>query len=94
MRTPEQVEQLVRSAFAGSLVSFAPVLTLMTRWICIRVVARDCSVTETRVNNLITVLESTYPRRAQMCWIYPKRSNPLLPRTWLEPWNSYQVSVY
>jgi|SRR5882762_190525 len=62
MRTPEQVEQLVRSAFAGQSGEFRPCAYFDDSLDSIRVVARDCSVTETRVNNLITVLESTYPR--------------------------------
>jgi hypothetical protein len=67
MKTPEQIESLVRDAFAGRSGEFRPCAFFDDSLDCIRILTRDCSITETRVNNLITVLEATYPRGGRKC---------------------------
>jgi hypothetical protein len=62
MKTAEEIDALVRST--EGLAAFRPCAFFDARLDCIRVVARDCSVTETRVNPLLTVLEANYPRTA------------------------------
>lgn len=60
MKKPGEVTALVREAFAGSTGEFRPCIVFDERLDCIRVVVRDCSVTETRINELITILEDNY----------------------------------
>ena len=62
MRTPEEIQVSVNAALAGGSSEFRPRALLDTRLDCIRVITRDCSVMETRVNELLTVLEANYPR--------------------------------
>jgi hypothetical protein len=50
----------VKEAFAGNPGKFRPCAFFDDRLDCIRVIARDCSVLETRVNPAITVLEDNY----------------------------------
>lgn len=59
--TPEQeLGSLVSNAFAGQTGSFRPCAIYQERMDSIRVVVRDCSLTATRINDLVTVLEDTY----------------------------------
>src|SRR5262245_32036706 len=52
----EEMGKQIRTLFpAGS--AFKPFVIFDERLDCIRVVARDCSVTEIRINTLLTVLE-------------------------------------
>ena len=62
MKTPQQIQTLVNDALAGEYGEFRPRALFDARLDCIRVVTRDCSVTETRINELLTVLEANYPR--------------------------------
>ena len=56
----EEIAAQVKEAFAGKPGKFRPGAFFDDRLDCIRVIARDCSVLETRVNRLITVLEDNY----------------------------------
>lgn len=60
MKTPEQVEQLVRGAVSQDSNEFRPCAFFDHRLDCIRVIARDCSVCEERINEWITVLVDNY----------------------------------
>jgi hypothetical protein len=59
MKTAQEVTNLVRAT--NELAAFRPCAFFDSRLDCIRVIAKDCSVTETRVNPLLTVLEANYP---------------------------------
>ena len=59
MKTPEQIEAQVREAFAESG-HFRACAFFDIRLDCIRVIARDCSILETRINEVFTVLEDNY----------------------------------
>ena len=63
MTSPEEsLETLVRGAFSGrGAGGFRPCALYDEPLDCIRVFSRDCSVTEIRINSLITVLEENYP---------------------------------
>jgi hypothetical protein len=61
MRTPEEeIGALVRETFEGASGEFRPCAFFDVRLDCIRVIARDCSVLETRINPCLTVLEDNY----------------------------------
>jgi hypothetical protein len=60
MKTPEQIEVLVKSAFAEAPGQFRPGAFFDDRLDCIRVITKDCSVLETRINTSLTVLEDNY----------------------------------
>lgn len=60
MRTPDQIGTQVREAFAAGSGDFRPCAFFDVRLDCIRVIARDCSVLETRINETLTVLEDNY----------------------------------
>jgi hypothetical protein len=60
MKTPEEIAAQVKEAFGGKVGRFRPCAFFDDRLDCIRVIARDCSVLETRVNQYITVLEDNY----------------------------------
>jgi hypothetical protein len=62
MKTAVQIESFVKTAMAGQSGGFLPCAFFDDSLDCIRVIARDCSVTEVRVNGLITILEATYPK--------------------------------
>jgi hypothetical protein len=62
MTTPETITSLVRESFA-QFGEFRPCAYMDDALDCIRILTRDCSITETRVNPLLTVLEATYPDR-------------------------------
>jgi hypothetical protein len=55
----EQLGALVRASFATPS-EFRPCAFFDVRLDCIRVIARDCSVLETRINEHLTVLEDNY----------------------------------
>lgn len=58
MKTAEDITKLVNTT--PGLLEFRPCAFFDERLDCIRVIAKDCSVKETRVNGLITVLEANY----------------------------------
>jgi hypothetical protein len=62
MITPEKIELLVKKSLDGESGEFRACAFFDDSLDCIRVVARDCSVTEIRVNPIITVLEANYPK--------------------------------
>lgn len=62
MTSPEEnLRTLVQQAFSGFPEEFRPCALYDESLDCIRVFSRDCSVTEIRINSLITVLEENYP---------------------------------
>jgi len=58
MSSAEEITKLVKAT--EGLRDFRPCAFFDSRLDCIRVIAKDCSVKETRVNGLITVLEANY----------------------------------
>ncbi len=60
MKTEEEIGALVRAAFATESGVFRSCAFFDDRLDCIRVIARDCSVLETRINATLTVLEDNY----------------------------------
>jgi len=60
MKTPEDIRAGVQEVFAGPTGEFRPCAFFDDRLDCIRVIARDCSVLETRINPVLTVLEDNY----------------------------------
>ena len=56
-------EELVREAFPQEIGEFRPCAFFDDRLDCIRVIARDCSVYEERVNDRLTVLIDNYHDR-------------------------------
>lgn len=54
------LNDLVKGTFSGKLPKFRACAYYDDRLDCIRVVARDCSVLETRINKVLTVLEDNY----------------------------------
>ncbi len=61
MMTPEErLETLIRSSWADPTGAFRPFALFDASLDCIRVVIRDCSATEVRVNERITILEDQY----------------------------------
>ncbi len=65
MKTQEQIGELVKEAFSGESGGFRPCAFFDDRLDCIRVIARDCSVLEVRVNETLTVLVDNYPETGQ-----------------------------
>lgn len=62
MSQAEQIKAQVEGAFSAPQTGeFRPFAMFDESLDCIRVVTRDCSVTETRISDLITVLEDNYP---------------------------------
>ena len=60
MKTLEEIGALVKSSFSGETATFHPCAFFDERLDCIRVIARDCSVVEERVNDRVTVLMDSY----------------------------------
>jgi hypothetical protein len=60
MKSPEQIDAFVREAFKEVSGEFHPCAFFDARLDCIRIIARDCSVLETRINETLTVLEDNY----------------------------------
>ena len=59
--TTEEMTLLVRKSVEGHSGEFRPCAYFDEELDSIRILTRDCSITETRVNQLLTVLEATYP---------------------------------
>lgn len=51
------------------LQTFTPLAYYDKHMDCIRVQIRDCSITETRVNDLLTILEDNYPEQGQRKYV-------------------------
>jgi hypothetical protein len=64
MNTSEELGALVKESLAGASGEFRPCAFFDVRLDCIRVIARDCSVLETRINPYLTVLEDNYYQEA------------------------------
>jgi hypothetical protein len=62
MKTAEEITVQVRAGFASAAGQFRPGAFFDERLDCIRVITRDCSVMETRINEYITILEPNYAR--------------------------------
>jgi len=60
MKTHEELAHLVRASFSGEGTAFRPCAFFDERLDCIRVIARDCSVLEERINDRVTVLMDNY----------------------------------
>jgi hypothetical protein len=60
MKTAEEIEAQVRQAFGRKSAKFRPCAYFDDRLDCIRVISRDCSVLETRINGVVTILEDNY----------------------------------
>jgi len=60
MNTSEEIGGQVRAALAGESGDFRPCAFFDVRLDCIRVIVRDCSVLEIRINEALTVLEDSY----------------------------------
>ena len=56
----EEITVLVKVAFAGASGQFRPGAFFDDRLDCIRVIAKDCSFMETRIDEHLTVLEDNY----------------------------------
>ena len=65
-----QLEELVRENFSNSPSEFSPCAFFDERLDCIRVIARDCSVLEERINDNLTVLmDSYYPQPGRQQYV-------------------------
>ncbi len=69
MKTAEQIGDQVRNAFHGKSTKFRPCAFFDERLDCIRVIARDCSVLETRINKNMTLLEDNYAESEQKRYV-------------------------
>jgi len=69
MKTQEELAEQVRAAFSGKLGKFRPCAFFDDRLDCIRVITRDCSILETRINECITVLEDNYPESGEKRYV-------------------------
>jgi hypothetical protein len=69
VKTLEEIGTLIRST-SSTAGRFRPCAFLDERLDCIRVIARDCSVLEERLNDRITVLiDNYYPQRSAMEYV-------------------------
>ena len=60
MNRLDKIASNVRSAFESRGSDFRPCAYFDDRLDCIRVVIKDCSVLETRINPVLTLLEDNY----------------------------------
>jgi|ERR1035438_9707396 hypothetical protein len=60
MNTHKELTRLVRVSFSEGEATFRPCAFFDERLDCIRVIARDCSVLEERINDRVTVLMDNY----------------------------------
>jgi len=65
----EVVQEGVQQFFADAEGEFQPFAVYHERLDRIRVLVRDCSVTETRIDDFITVLEDNYPEQDKQKFI-------------------------
>ncbi len=64
-----KLQTQVREAFSGKTSSFRPCAFFDDRLDCIRVIARDCSVLEERVNDRLTVLIDNYAEQQEKKYV-------------------------
>ncbi len=69
MKTAEQIGEQVRRVFEGKSTKFRPCAYFDERLDCIRVIARDCSVLETRINKYMTILEDNYEESGEKRYV-------------------------
>src|SRR5688572_25199898 len=72
MNLPSEVQRIeaeLSKLFSGEARGFRPFVIFDEHLDCIRVVTRDCSMTETRVNELLTILEDNYPDRPEAKYV-------------------------
>ena len=63
MMTPdEQLRAIIKAELQGRDIKFRPCAIFHNRSDFIRVLVRDCSITSTRINELVSVLEDTHYR--------------------------------
>jgi hypothetical protein len=67
--TAEQIGNQIRGALHGRSTKFRPCAFFDDRLDCIRVIARDCSVLETRINKHMTLLEDNYAESEQKRYV-------------------------
>ena len=68
MKSGDEIRQAIGAEFPEGFGDFRPCAFFDAEMDCIRVVARDCSALETRVNTWFTILEANYPaKRANEC---------------------------
>jgi hypothetical protein len=68
--TANNVETLVKQAFATHPGEFRPCAFFDDRLDCIRVIARDCSVLEERINDRVTVMiDNHYPANGRKQYV-------------------------
>ena len=60
MKSRDEIKELVRISFPDAEVTFRLCAFFDERLDCIRVIARDCSVLEERINDRVTVLLDNY----------------------------------
>jgi hypothetical protein len=64
----DELEALVKQAFAAETGEFRPCAFFDDRLDCIRVITRDCSVLERRIDNRLTLLlDNYYPPSPKQC---------------------------
>lgn len=56
----EQITGLIEDAWGGCMADFRPCAFFDERLDCVRIIARDCSVLEERINDRLTVLIDNY----------------------------------
>ncbi len=61
MHTKSELTTAIRGVFPAHMTEFRPCAFFDSGLDCIRVLTRDCSVTEERVNDWLTVLVDNYP---------------------------------
>jgi hypothetical protein len=60
MERQDEITNLMKDAFAGHAGTFRPCAFFDDRLDCIRVIAKDCSVLEQRINDRVTILLDLY----------------------------------
>lgn len=65
MLTAKEINEQFEKTFTDGIKDFRACAFFDEQLDCIRVLGRDCSVTETRINGLITVLEANHPAQGR-----------------------------
>ena len=63
------VQKNVDELFRGVFEKFNPVAYYDENLDCVRVLVRDCSITETRINENLTLLEDNYPEKGEARYV-------------------------